>query len=64
MVTTVGGNPTTRITTGIPHSLATDQLVKIDGVYGAVELNGNSYYVRVFDQYRFCLLYTSPSPRD
>ena len=53
MVTTVGGNPTTRITTGIPHSLATDQLVKIDGVYGAVELNGNSYYVRVFDQYRF-----------
>ena len=53
MVTTVGGNPTTRITTGIPHSLATNQLVKIDGVYGAVELNGNSYYVRVFDQYRF-----------
>lgn len=53
MVTTVGGNPTTRITTGIPHSLATDQLVKIDGVYGAVELNDNSYYVRVFDQYRF-----------
>ena len=53
LVTTVGGNPTTRITTGIPHSLATDQLVRLDGIYGAVELNGNSYYVRVFDQYRF-----------
>jgi len=53
MVTTCGGNPTTRITTGIPHSLSTDQLVRLDGIYGAVELNGNSYYVRVFDQYRF-----------
>jgi len=53
MVTTVGGNPTTRITTGIPHSLATDQLVRLDGIYGSVELNGNSYYARVFDQYRF-----------
>ncbi len=53
MVTTCGGNPTTRITTGIPHSLATDQLVVLDGIYGSVELNGNSYYVRVFDQYRF-----------
>jgi len=53
MVTTCGGNPTTRITTGIPDSLATDQLVRLDGIYGAVELNGNSYYVRVFDQYRF-----------
>jgi hypothetical protein len=53
MVATCGGNPTTRITTGIPHSLATDQLVRLDGIYGAVELNGNSYYVRVFDQYRF-----------
>ena len=53
LVTTCGGNPTTRITTGIPHSLATDQLVVLDGIYGSVELNGNSYYVRVFDQYRF-----------
>ena len=53
MVATCGGNPTTRITTGIPHSLATDQLVVLDGIYGSVELNGNSYYVRVFDQYRF-----------
>jgi hypothetical protein len=53
LVTTCGGNPTTRITTGIPHSLATDQLVRLDGIYGSVELNGNSYYVRVFDQYRF-----------
>ena len=53
MVATCGGNPTTRITTGIPHSLATDQLVRLDGILGSVELNGNSYYARVFDQFRF-----------
>jgi hypothetical protein len=53
MIATCGGNPTTRITTGIPHSLSTDQLVRLDGIKGSVELNGNSYYVRVFDQYRF-----------
>ena len=48
-----GGNPTTRITTGIPHALTDDTLCTIDGTLGSIQLNGNSYYVKVVDANRF-----------
>ena len=53
MPATSGGNDTTRITTTYPHAYADDQLASIDGCIGAEELNGNNYYVKVIDQYRF-----------
>ena len=59
LITIVGGNDTTRITTSIPHAFADNQLASIDGCVGASELNGNNYYVKVIDQYRFDI-YTQP----
>ena len=53
MLVKEGGNPTTRITTGIPHALTDDTLCTIDGTLGSVELNGNSYFVKVIDANRF-----------
>ena len=53
MLVKQGGNPTTRITTGIPHALVDDVLCTIDGTLGSVELNGNSYYAKVIDAYKF-----------
>jgi len=43
----VGGNETTTITTGVPHNLVTNQIVRIDGVQGSVQLNNNAYYAKV-----------------
>ena len=59
LITIVGGNDTARITTSVPHAYADDQLAAIDGCVGASELNGNNYYVKVIDQYRFDI-YTQP----
>ena len=43
----VGGQETTRITTGIPHELSTNQIVRIDGVSGSTQLNDQTFYVHV-----------------
>jgi hypothetical protein len=59
LITIVGGNDTTRITTSIPHAFADAQLASIDGCVGAAQLNGNNYYVKVIDQFRFDI-YTQP----
>ena len=53
--TYVGGQPTTRITTGIPHNLSTNDVVRIDGVLGAVQLNNREFYVHVIDSNRIDL---------
>ena len=47
----VGGVPAIRITTSIPHALVTNNLVRLDGIVGSVELNSNVYYVHVIDPY-------------
>jgi hypothetical protein len=54
----VGGVPTTRISTGIPHELSTNNLVRIDGVSGSVQLNNQLFYVHkisdtIVDLYQF-----------
>jgi hypothetical protein len=51
MIAYVGGNPTTTITTGVPHNLETnDKVVRIDGVNGSTQLNNNVYYVHVISE--------------
>jgi hypothetical protein len=51
MIAYVGGNPTTTITTGVPHNLQTnDKVVRIDGVNGSTQLNNNVYYVHVISE--------------
>jgi len=42
-----GGFPTVRVYTGVPHYLATNNIVRIDGTKGSVKLNNNTYYVHV-----------------
>ena len=55
----VGGSPTARITTGIPHNLTLNQIVRIDGVLGSVQLNNNTYYVHVINNTQIDI-YTQP----
>lgn len=46
MVVTVGGTPTTTITTLTPVGYELNTKVRLDGILGSVQLNGNAYYVR------------------
>lgn len=46
MVVTVGGSPTTTITTTTPIDYQLNTKVRLDGITGATQLNGNAYYVR------------------
>lgn len=41
----VGGNPTTRVYTSSNHNLNTNDIIRIDSVQGAVELNNQLFYV-------------------
>ena len=55
VVALVGGNPAIRITTGVDHNLSTNDLVRIDGLEGATQLNNNVYYVHVINSTQFDL---------
>jgi hypothetical protein len=59
LLTQVGGVPAVRITTGTPHGMTTNEIARIDGVLGSVQLNNNTYYVHVIDNYRVDL-YSQP----
>jgi len=45
----MGGTPAIRITTGINHNLSTNDIVRIIGLTGSVQLNNNTYYVHVIN---------------
>jgi len=47
LVVYVGGLEAVRVTTGVPHNLATNNVVRIDGTSGSTQLNNNIYYVKV-----------------
>jgi hypothetical protein len=57
--TIVGGTPAVRVVTTIKHNLTENILTRIDGTTGSVQLNNNSYYVHIIDDYTFDL-YTQP----
>jgi hypothetical protein len=63
MLAYVGGQPSVRVTTGTPHGLssptADDELIRIDGTLGSVQLNNNTYYVHVINDTQVDL-YTTP----
>ena len=54
-----GGLVAVRIITGIDNGLAENDLVRIDGVNGATQLNNNTYYAKVISATEFDL-YTQP----
>ena len=49
MVTYVGGLQAVRVTTSTAHGLTTNDVVRIDGTQGSVQLNNNTYYVHVIN---------------
>jgi hypothetical protein len=59
----VGGQPAVRVTTGSPHGLASptasDELIRIDGTLGSIQLNNNTYYVHVINDTQLDL-YNTP----
>ena len=59
MLTYVGGLEAVRVTTGINHNLSTNNIVRIDGTQGSVQLNDNTYYVHVISPTQIDL-YTTP----
>lgn len=49
VIASVGGEPTIRITTGVQHNLVDNDLIRIDGVLGSVQLNNKLYYAKVIN---------------
>jgi len=54
-----GGLVTVRVITGINHNFAENDLVRIDGVSGSIQLNNNTYYVKIINTIEFDL-YNQP----
>jgi hypothetical protein len=61
MATYVGGQPAIRITTNQNHGYATNNLVRIDGTTGSVQLNNNLFYVHVISATQFDLYEYNPA---
>jgi len=55
----VGGNEAVTLTTGVAHNLVENDIVRIDGVVGSVQLNNNSYYAKIITDTQIAL-YLSP----
>jgi len=49
MISYIGGTPTVRVTTGVPHDLTTNDIVRIDGTLGSTQLNNVTFYVHVIN---------------
>jgi phosphotransferase system IIB component len=50
---------TVRVVTGINHNFAENDLIRIDGVSGSIQLNNNTYYVNIINSTEFDL-YNQP----
>ena len=62
MVAYVGGNESIIVTTGIPHNLSEDDVVRIDSVLGSTELNNNTYYAKIINPTQLGLYFRSYNP--
>jgi len=51
----VGGQPAIRVETEYAHSFVNNDLVRIDGLQGSVQLNNNKFYVHVISDTQFDL---------
>jgi hypothetical protein len=55
----IGGNPAVSITTGVEHNLVENDIVRIDGTTGSIQLNNNTYYAKIISATQIGL-YNSP----
>jgi hypothetical protein len=62
MVAYVGGNESIVITTGIPHNLSENDVVRIDSVSGSTELNNNTYYAKIINPTQLGLYFSPYNP--
>lgn len=58
MVVYVGGVPAIRVTTGVPHNFGQNELVRLGGISGSVQLNEGVFYVHVISSTVFDLYQT------
>ena len=58
----VSGNPAVSITTGVPHNLAENDIVRIDGTLGSVQLNNNTYYAKIISATQIALYNSAYDP--
>jgi len=59
MTAYVGGQPAVRVITGVANDFVTNDIIRIDGTLGSVQLNNNNYYARVINSTTFDL-YNEP----
>jgi hypothetical protein len=62
MQVTVGGKPAVRVTTAAANGLSENDLVRIDGTLGSVQLNNNTYYAKIIDSTTFDLYESAYNP--
>ena len=58
---TVGGTPAVRVTTATAHGFSENDVVRIDGTEGSIQLNNNTYYAKIIDSTKFDLYETGIS---
>jgi hypothetical protein len=58
----VGGNPAIRVTTAIENKFVENTLIRIDGTEGSIQLNNNTYYAKIIDDFTFDLYNQPYSP--
>lgn len=61
MKVTVGGTPAVRVTTVTAHGFSENDIVRIDGTEGSVQLNNNTYYAKIINSTTFDLYETGIS---
>lgn len=62
LVAYIGGTPAVTVTTGIAHGLVENDIVRIDGTTGSVQLNNNTYYAKIINTTTFELYLTPYDP--
>jgi photosystem II stability/assembly factor-like uncharacterized protein len=58
----VGGNPAVTITTGFPHSLVENNMVRIGGTSGSTQLNNQLFYAKIINSTQLSLYLTPYNP--
>ena len=58
----VGGNPAITITTGVPHNLVENNLIRIDGTSGSIQLNNETFYAKIINATQLALYSTPYDP--
>jgi hypothetical protein len=58
----VGGNPAVSVTTGVAHNLVENDIVRIDGTTGSIQLNNNTYYAKIISATQIALYNSTYDP--